>query len=84
MDYISSESTIVNMMEFMDPFSSAEFRRSEKRMKSIMDSVTYWGSPEKKILYTTSLTKDGSVYRVRQLLTFLSTLFTTQLCVKGV
>jgi len=49
MDSIGSESTIVNIMEFLDPSSSAELRRSEKRMKSTMDSVTYWGSPEKQI-----------------------------------
>ena len=64
MDYISSESTIVNMMEFMDPFSSAEFRRSEKRMKSIMDSVTYWGSPEKKIPSRTGCHQPHEPYHV--------------------
>ena len=42
MDTINADTTIVKIMGFMDPGSASQLRRSEKRMKSIMDSAKYW------------------------------------------
>lgn len=47
MDSINADTTIVNIMGFMDPGSASQFRRCERRMRSIMDSAKYWEKPPK-------------------------------------
>lgn len=42
MDSIDADTTLYNIMSFMDHGSASEIRRSEKRMKAVMDSDHLW------------------------------------------
>ena len=42
MDAINSDSTIANMIDYMDPTSAGRFRVCETRMRSIMDAAVFW------------------------------------------
>ena len=43
MDLLNSDTTIANIIKFMDPGSASQFRQCEKRVRSVMDSEEYWG-----------------------------------------
>ena len=45
MDAINAETTLSNIMSFMDPGSASETRRSERRMKAVMDSGELCAKP---------------------------------------
>lgn len=43
MNTINAESTLVSVMNYLDPKDASHLRRTEKRMRNIMDSDIYWG-----------------------------------------
>lgn len=45
MDVIHAETTLSNIMSFMDHDSASEMRRSERRMRDTMDSEELWRTP---------------------------------------